>query len=161
MLPWALGSAVAIVVGKQAFNRWGPKPLLVSGMLLQSVGIGLLMVIEQPQGWLPVTAYALMGLGGSLCSSSAQTLAFIDIRADRMNHASALWNINRQLSFCLGAAVLSSLLGPLDPQLPGAFRHCFLVAALLTLLPIFAALRFDATQVMALVRPAPLQEKTT
>ena len=161
MLPWALGSAVAIVAGKQGFNRWGPKPLLVFGMLLQSAGIGLLMLIEQPHGWLPVTAYALMGLGGSLCSSSAQTLAFIDIRADRMNHASALWNINRQLSFCLGAAVLSSLLGALNPQLPDAFRHCFLVAAVLTLLPIFAVLRFDATHVRALVRPAPLQEKTT
>lgn len=161
MLPWALGSAVAIVTGKRCFNRFGPKPLLVVGMLWQSLGIGLLTLIDEPQGWLPIIAYTLMGLGGSLCSSSAQTLAFLDIRPERMGHASALWNINRQLSFCLGTAVLSSLLGALGPQSPHAFERCFLVAAFLSLLPILAVLRFDSTTVRTLLSPYPPQEKTS
>ncbi|MDI2593875.1 MFS transporter [Pseudomonas sp. N3-W] len=159
MLPWALGSALAIAMGKRGFNRWGPKPLLLVGALLQSAGIGLLVLIDQPQGWLPIIAYALMGLGGSLCSSCAQTLAFVDVHPERMNHASALWNINRQLSFCLGAAVLSSLLGALGPQSPDAFERCFLVAAVLSLLPILAVLRFDSAGVQALVNPT--QEQTS
>jgi len=160
MLPWALGSALAIAVGKRGFNRWGPKPLLVVGALLQSLGIGLLVLIEQPQGWLPVLAYALMGLGGSLCSSCAQTLAFIDILPARMNHASALWNINRQLSFCLGGAVLSGLLSVLGPHSAYAFERCFLAAALLSLVPLWAVLRFDSSGVKALVTAHPLLEKT-
>ena len=160
MLPWALGSAVAIGLGKRGFNRWGPRPLLIAGMLMQSLGIAALVLIDHTQTWLPICAYALMGLGGSFCSSSAQTLAFLEVPPARMNHASALWNINRQLSFCLGTAVLSALLGALGADSLQAFELCFLVAAAVTLLPLIAVLRFDAARVQALVRPSPPKETT-
>ncbi|CRM23161.1 MFS transporter [Pseudomonas salomonii] len=144
MLPWALASAVAIYLSKKLFNRCGPKPLLLAGMALQCLGIVLL---NQPTWVIP--AYVLMGLGGSLCSSTAQTLAFLDIDAEHMGHASALWNINRQVSFCLGAAALSTLLSALD-----SFAITFTIAAALTLLPFFAVLRLDASRVRALLHPA-------
>ena len=143
MLPWALASALAIFLSKKLFNRCGPKPLLLAGMTLQCVGI--LLLNES----LIIPAYILMGLGGSLCSSTAQTLAFLDIPAKRMGHASALWNINRQVSFCLGAAVMSALLSALD-----SFAITFTMAAALTLLPIFAVLRLDASRVRTLLHPA-------
>ncbi|MEO8490897.1 MFS transporter [Pseudomonas sp.] len=144
MLPWAVASALAIYLSKKLFNRCGPKPLLLAGMALQCVGI---LLLNQPTWVIP--AYALMGLGGSLCSSTAQTLAFLDIRAERMGHASALWNINRQVSFCLGAALLSALLSALD-----SFTITFTIAAALTLLPLFAVLRLDASRVRTLLHPA-------
>ena len=144
MLPWALASALAIFLSKQLFNRCGPKPLLLAGMALQCVGI---LLLNAPA--LIIPAYLLMGLGGSLCSSTAQTLAFVDIPAERMGHASALWNINRQVSFCLGAAALSALLSALD-----SFAITFTMAAALTLLPLFAVLRLDASRVRSLLHPA-------
>ncbi|TVT90588.1 MFS transporter [Pseudomonas sp. RGB] len=144
MLPWALASALAIFLSKKLFNRCGPKPLLLAGMALQCSGI---LLLNQP-AW-AIAAYALMGLGGSLCSSTAQTLAFLDIPAQRMGHASALWNINRQVSFCLGAAALSALLSALD-----SFAITFTIAAALTLLPLFAVLRLDASRVRTLLHPA-------
>ena len=144
MLPWAVASALAIYLSKKLFNRCGPKPLLLAGMALQCIGI---LLLNQPTWVIP--AYALMGLGGSLCSSTAQTLAFLDIRAERMGHASALWNINRQVSFCLGAALLSALLSALD-----SFAITFTIAAALTLLPLFAVLRLDASRVRTLLHPA-------
>ncbi|WP_416364363.1 MFS transporter [Pseudomonas sp. NFX183] len=144
MLPWALASALAIFLSKKLFNRCGPKPLLLAGMALQCSGI---LLLNQP-AWV-IAAYALMGLGGSLCSSTAQTLAFLDIPAQRMGHASALWNINRQVSFCLGAAALSALLSALD-----SFAITFTIAAALTLLPLFAVLRLDASRVRTLLHPA-------
>ena len=144
MLPWAVASALAIYLGKKLFNRCGPKPLLLAGMALQCIGI---LLLNQPTWVIP--AYALMGLGGSLCSSTAQTLAFLDIGAERMGHASALWNINRQVSFCLGAAALSALLSALD-----SFTITFTIAAALTLLPLFAVLRLDASRVRTLLHPA-------
>ena len=144
MLPWALASALAIFLSKTLFNRCGPKPLLLAGMALQCIGI---LLLNQP-AWV-IAAYALMGLGGSLCSSTAQTLAFLDIPAERMGHASALWNINRQVSFCLGAAALSALLLALD-----SFAITFTIAAALTLLPLFAVLRLDASRVRTLLHPA-------
>ncbi|MFT0476599.1 MFS transporter [Pseudomonas antarctica] len=146
MLPWALASALAIFLSKKLFNRYGPKPLLLAGMALQCVGIVLL---TKPEPAVIILAYALMGLGGSLCSSTAQTLAFLDIPAERMGHASALWNINRQVSFCLGAAALSALLSALD-----SFAITFTMAAALTLLPLFAVLRLDASRVRTLLHPA-------
>ena len=144
MLPWALASALAIYLSKTLFNRYGPKPLLLAGMGLQCSGIVLL---NEPS--LIILAYGLMGLGGSLCSSTAQTLAFLDIRAPRMGHASALWNINRQLSFCLGAAALSAVLSASD-----SFTMTFLIAAALTLLPLLAVLSLDTSRVRALLHPA-------
>ena len=144
MLPWAMASALAIYLSKKLFNRCGPKPLLLAGMALQCIGI---LLLNQPTWVIP--AYALMGLGGSLCSSTAQTLAFLDISAERMGHASALWNINRQVSFCLGAALLSALLSALD-----SFATTFTIAAALTLLPLFAVLRLDASRVRTLLHPA-------
>jgi EmrB/QacA subfamily drug resistance transporter len=158
MLPWAAGSGVAIMLGKRSFNRLGPKPLLSAGMLLQCLGIILLMRIEQPASTALIIAYALMGLGGSLCSVTAQTLAFVGIAPEKMGHSSALWNINRQLGFCLGAALLSSLLGASGGE---GFRYCFLAAALLTLMPMISVLRFDSTAVLALLTSPPLKEKST
>lgn len=158
MLPWAAGSGVAILLGKRSFNRLGPKPLLSAGMLLQCLGIILLMRIEQPASTALIIAYALMGLGGSLCSVTAQTLAFVGIAPEKMGHSSALWNINRQLGFCLGAALLSSLLGASGGE---GFRDCFLAAALLTLMPMISVLRFDSTAVLALLTSPPLKEKST
>ncbi|NCE90172.1 MFS transporter [Pseudomonas sp. L13] len=143
MLPWALASAVAIYLSKKLFNRCGPKPLLLAGMALQCVGI---LLLNEPA--LIIAAYVLMGLGGSLCSSTAQTLAFLDIPAERMGHASALWNINRQVSFCVGAAVLSAMLSALD-----SFAITFTMAAALTLLPLFAVLRLDASRFRMLLHP--------
>lgn len=158
MLSWAAASGLAIMLGKRSFNRVGPKPLLIAGMLLQSLGIVTLMQIEQPAAGPLILAYALMGLGGSLCSVTAQTLAFVGMSAEKMGHSSALWNINRQLGFCLGAALLSSLLGALGAN---GFKYCFLAAALLTLLPMAAVLRFDASKVLALLNSPALQEKST
>lgn len=146
MLPWALASALAIFLSKKRFNRYGPKPLLLAGMALQCIGI---LLLTKPEPAVIILAYALMGLGGSLCSSTAQTLAFLDIPAERMGHASALWNINRQVSFCLGAAALSALLSALD-----SFVITFTIAAALTLLPLFAVLRLDTSRVRTLLHPA-------
>ena len=146
------------MLGKRSFNRIGPKPLLIAGMLLQCLGIVVLIQIDHPASVPLIFAYALMGLGGSLCSVTAQTLAFVGITPEKMGHSSALWNINRQLGFCLGAALLSSLLGALGAN---GFKYCFLAAALLTLLPMVAVLRFDSTTVLALLRSPHLQEKTT
>lgn len=144
MLPWALASALAIYLSKKLFNHCGPKPLLLAGMALQCIGI---LLLNGPA--LIIPAYLLMGLGGSLCSSTAQTLAFLDIPAECMGHASALWNINRQVSFCLGAAALSALLSAL-----ASFTLTFTIAAALTLLPIFAVMRLDASRVRTLLHPA-------
>ncbi|HCL3571954.1 TPA: multidrug efflux MFS transporter [Pseudomonas aeruginosa] len=154
MLPWALAAGLAIGLTRRRFNRWGPKPLLLVGMAIQAGGLLWLARSGEGSGfWHLAGAYATMGFGGSLCSSAAQSMALLDVPAARMGHASALWNINRQLAFCLGMAVLGGLLNLLQTRAdPAAFVHCFLFAAAFTLLPLPWVRRIDSAGVRALVQ---------
>lgn len=144
MLPWALTSFLAITLTGKSFNRLGPRPLLIAGCLLQGAGMLTLAQIDQAgQHALQIAAFALMGFGGSLCSSTAQSSAFLQIPDGQLADASALWNINRQLSFCLGVALLSLLLNLLLAVLPpaAAYRTCFILAGASTLIPLLLCLR--------------------
>lgn len=155
MLPWALASALGIALSRCQFNRLGPKPLLLVGMAAQATGIALLIRIDGGDRLLPMALYALMGFGGSLCSSTAQNSAFIDVAADRMGHASALWNLNRQLSFLLGPALMMALFATLTTitSTPHAFALCFAIGGGLTLVPLIPALRLNTSRVLALLAP--------
>lgn len=146
MLPWALASFVAISLTGKQFNRLGPRPLFIVGCFIQGVGIIMLTKISASTDVIaPVTAFALMGFGSSLCSSTAQSCAFIGIKDVQLADASALWNINRQLSFCFGVTLLSLLLNLLlgyagiAPQ--QAYRLCFALAAGSVVIPILFCLR--------------------
>ncbi|MDT3632208.1 MFS transporter [Cronobacter sakazakii] len=94
-------------------------------------------------GALLVTAFFLMGAGGSLCSSTAQSSAFLHTANTDMPDASALWNINRQLSFCFGVTLVSLALNALlmwfSPLV--AWQATFTLAAALTLVPLVFAWR--------------------
>ena len=155
MLPWALASALGITLSRYQFNRLGPKPLLLLGMSVQAAGIALLPQIDSSSIGLPMALYAVMGFGGSLCSSSAQNTAFIDIAPEHMGHASALWNLNRQLSFLLGPALMMALFGTLTAitSTSHAFALCFGIGCGLTLVPLIPALRLDTPRVLALLAP--------
>ncbi|SMG25661.1 MFS transporter [Cedecea sp. NFIX57] len=146
MLPWAMASFVAISFTGKMFNRLGPRPLIAAGGVFQAAGILLLTQINagEQASWL-VVAYALMGLGGSLSSSTAQSTAFISIPSEAMPEASALWNINRQLSFCFGVALLSLLLTLLQAMMPApqAYLFTFSFAAAGTLAPLVYAFRLN------------------
>lgn len=151
MLPWSLASFVAITTTGRYFNRTGPRPLIVLGCLLQAIGMGLLIGIGPDTPFtLPVLAFTLMGAGGSLCSSTAQSSAFLTIPHDAMPDASALWNLNRQLSFFLGALVLAALLSLAQRYLPPltAWHGIFLFAAGVTLLPLLAVIRLNNAKVL-------------
>jgi MFS family permease len=145
MLPWAVASACAIATTRHWLPRIGARPLLSAGMGCQALGIVLLIGVQSGHPMLPVVAFALMGLGGSLCSSSAQTLAFQGLADAELLPGSALWNLNRQLSFCLVAALLACVLGALSAVLPHrAFALTLLLASGMTLLPLLPLWRLPA-----------------
>ncbi|BET97929.1 MFS transporter [Xenorhabdus taiwanensis] len=146
MIPWSLASFLAITITGKTFNRLGPRPLIMTGCLLQAIGILLLSVVTHDgQNYLLVTAFALMGMGGSLCSSTAQSSAFLEVSATAMPEASALWNINRQLSFCFGVALLSMLLNLFISHLAlrQAYMWTFYTAAAGTLIPLLLSLSIN------------------
>ncbi|MEI2683401.1 MFS transporter [Erwinia aphidicola] len=138
MIPWSIASFFALMITGKTFNHLGPRPLIIAGCLLQAAGIVTLSLVSHGDQYsLLMIAFALMGLGGSLCSSTAQSSAFLNIAAPDIHQASALWNINRQLSFCFGVALLSLLLNLLISHLPSrqAYLWTFYAAALGTVIP--------------------------
>lgn len=142
MVPWSLASFAAITFTGRHFNRFGPRPLVVIGCLLQAMGIMLLLKIDADSPLaLLILAFTLMGGGGSLCSSTAQSSAFLHTPAEEMPDASALWNLNRQLSFFAGSALLALLLRVFPPAY--AWQGVFISAAVITLLPLLFCLRLN------------------
>ncbi|MFS7198370.1 MFS transporter [Rahnella inusitata] len=150
MVPWSLASFVAISVTGKMFNRAGPRALFIPGCLIQGVGIGFLAALTvTPQPWLAVTAFSLMGFGSSLCTSTAQSCAFLQVRQKALADASALWNINRQLSFCLGVTVVSVMLNVLQVYIPQhAYRLSFIIAAASVLLPVMLCLKLPGREIV-------------
>ncbi|OBU57998.1 MFS transporter [Stenotrophomonas maltophilia] len=155
MLPWALAAAIAIMASKRLLARFGPAAVLHAGMLLQAGGLLLMALLPQPAFVLAGLLFALMGAGGSLCSSTAQTLAFHGVEGEALGDASALWNLNRQLSFCLGTAAIALLLALAMQWLPARATSVALgLAAAMTLLPM-ALLR--RSQSISLSQPESMQ----
>jgi len=150
MVPWSLGSFVAISVSGKMFNRTGPRALFIPGCLIQGIGIGFLSALSvTPQPWLAVTAFSLMGFGSSLCSSTAQSCAFLQVPQKALADASALWNINRQFSFCLGVTVVSVMLNVLQVYIPQhAYRLSFVIAAASVLLPVMLCLKLPGREIV-------------
>ena len=150
MLPWSVASYMAIAATGLYFNRIGPRPLIVIGCLLQAMGI-LLLINVSSTTLLPAVAFTLMGAGGSLCSSTAQSSAFLTTRHEVMPDASALWNLNRQLSFFAGALLLAQVLNIMQAYLAplAAWHGMFAFAAAITLLPVPYVFRLNNTQVLA------------
>ncbi|MCW6026950.1 MFS transporter [Stenotrophomonas sp. SRS1] len=154
MLPWAIASACAIAITRHWLPRIGARPLLSVGMGCQAVGIVLLIGVQTGQLWLPAVAFALMGLGGSLCSSSAQTLAFQGLADAELLPGSALWNLNRQLSFCMAAALLACVLAVLSSVLPThAFPLTLMLATAMSLLPMLLLWRLPASSLALRASP--------
>ena len=131
---------------RRLFASQGPRPLFLVGMIVTCAGVLLLATPFAGMFGIQNASFAAMGFGVSLCTSTAQTAAFSSVRTERMAEASALWNINRQLSFSLGASVLGGLLGLFLATSGGVaddlpYRYCFVIAAVLILLPLPFVLR--------------------
>jgi len=142
MLPWTCGSFLAIWFGGRSFGRLGPRPLIIAGCLIQASGIMLLTLVGQGDAHASLmAAFALMGTGGSLCSSTAQSTTFLNVKNASLQDATAVWNINRQLSFCFGVALLGMLFNQFSrhAMLLQAYHWTFYCAAAVTLVPIVAS----------------------
>ncbi|MGM1330335.1 MFS transporter [Klebsiella michiganensis] len=140
-----LQSVTGMTTGRY-FNRLGPRPLIAVGCLLQAVGIVTLAGVNaHTANSMLIAAFVFMGAGGSLCSSTAQSSAFLNVANGDMPDASALWNLNRQLSFLMGSALLAALLSAFLLYWPTtqAWRGVFIAAAALTLAPLLGCLTFD------------------
>ncbi|KQT63042.1 MULTISPECIES: MFS transporter [unclassified Pseudomonas] len=139
MILYAIGAFIAMILCGRVYNRIGARRLFTLGMLLHSAGIATLVLVNEPTDlWLIMIAYSLMGIGGGIGANTAQTTSLMDFTGGDTHKASVIWNINRQMSFSLGAALFLMIFNVLLPPLgtTPAYQATFAIAALVGLLPL-------------------------
>lgn len=141
MFVYALGALLAMLGGGRHYPRLGPRVLFCLGIVGHNLGIAcLFFVASKADLGLLLLAYALMGMGGGLCANTAQTTALMDFADEDMAKGSVIWNVNRQVSFSIGVALLTMMLSLFSARLalPIAYQATFMAAALLGLLSLLA-----------------------
>ncbi|WP_347929271.1 MFS transporter [Pseudomonas helvetica] len=139
MILYAIGAFIAMLICGRVYNRLGARYLFTLGMLLHSAGIATLYLVNSPSD-LPVIiiAYCLMGIGGGIGANTAQTTSLMDFEGDATHKGSVIWNINRQMSFSIGAALFLMIYNLLLKHLEStqAYHLTFAIAALIGLFPL-------------------------
>ena len=105
MVLYGIGCACSIRYCAFNYNRLGYQKLFKSAIFFHIIGILCLCLVSSFNAFLFV-AYILMGIGGGLGANTAQTTAMIDFTEHQLQQASLLWNLNRQISFCIMPTVL-------------------------------------------------------
>jgi EmrB/QacA subfamily drug resistance transporter len=141
-LPFTAGIIVFAGIASQLLPKFGPRPLMVPGLIAAGVGLILLTRIT------PETAYATHVLPSLFIMSSGMALVFIPLTSTSLHAvsthdtgvASAMLNTSQQIGGSLGTALLNTIAatattsyiaanGALGDKLkPFAMTHGFVVA---------------------------------
>ncbi|WP_372456822.1 MDR family MFS transporter [Cellulomonas xiejunii] len=159
LLPGGLLMGLLAPAVGRAYDRVGPRPLLVPGTLLVSAatwGMALLLGAGSSP-WLLVGAHLTMSAGLALVFTPLFTSALGSVPPDRYSHGSAVIGTVQQVAGAAGTAVFVTVLSATAAGLvaggasevvatAGGVRAAFLVGAVITLPAVVAAFA---------VRPAP------
>lgn len=110
-LPFGLGIIVFAGVASQLLPRFGPKPLMVLGMTLATLGLLSLVTLSNTASWtshvLPAELAISAGMG--LVFVPLSSLALVGIGEHDAGVASALLNTSQQIGGALGTAILTTV----------------------------------------------------
>ncbi|HVH24117.1 MAG TPA: MFS transporter [Pseudonocardia sp.] len=107
----SLGAAVSRWLAGTLADRTGPRPYLVPLLLLTSAGMAALAwwVHASPPAWLLLVIVAVIGFGYGALQNLTLVVAFQAVPRERVNQASAAWNIGFDAGTGLGALVTGYL----------------------------------------------------
>jgi MFS family permease len=111
-LPWTLTVAVLSQgVTARLVARFGPLPVLTSGMATAIAGLCLFATVGPDTAFFPTIFFACfaIGLGIGNAFMPLLTLAMADVPAADAGLGSGITNVSQQISGALGLAVLSTL----------------------------------------------------
>ncbi len=166
MLPFSLGAFLGIVIAGRLFNIIGPKPIGIVVLTIWILGLTILTFLSNKEQYnLALIAYFLLGIGSGTISYIAQTISMLNTKDDDLSKASAIWNLNRQLSFTLGVAIFTMifqlLLNAFGIHLNGnfsfslnlikVFHYCFIIASVITIFPLVTVLYLNNKFILSLL----------
>jgi EmrB/QacA subfamily drug resistance transporter len=110
-LPWTAMPVVVTPVAGALSDRIGGRPLLVTGLVLQAIGLGwLAMVISPTVAYATlVPAFVVSGIGMSLFFAPVANVVLGSVRRDQEGIASGANNAIRELGGVFGIAVLGAV----------------------------------------------------
>lgn len=163
LLPWTATLFVVAPLAGSLVNRFGERPLVVCGVLLQAIGSAWIALIAAPD--LPYAQLVLPlivgGAGVSMAMPAAQNAVLSAVAPVEIGKASGTFNMFRYLGGMFGIALLvevfaraGSLASP--PAFSLGFTQAMGVAAALSLLAAFAAWWLPTEN--KLFRPLPEKE---
>lgn len=111
ILPFSAGIIISSAVASSLLPRFGPKPLLVGGMALATVGLFWLATLNASSTWASTVlpAEVVMSIGLGLVFVPLSSVALFGVAANDTGVASALLNTTQQIGGALGVALLNTL----------------------------------------------------
>ncbi|MBN9008264.1 MAG: MFS transporter [Rhizobiales bacterium] len=147
MVPWTATLFVFAPLGGRLVTKIGERPLVVAGLLLQTLGMAWIAMIAAPD-----TAYALLvppmiigGAGVSLAMPAAQAAVINAVAVTEIGKASGAFNTFRFLGGAFGIAILVAVFDQTGSSaspdgFATGFAHAIGAAALLSAVAATAAL---------------------
>ena len=154
-LPFSGGIIVTAGLASSLLPRFGPKPLMVVGGTLATIGLLWLTQLEQDSAWVThvLPAELVMSIGMALVFVPLASLSLVGIGGQDAGVASAMLNTSQQVGGALGTALLTTIYSgavtryltanpPSSPDQAGAsqleafisgYHHAFLIGGLLIL----------------------------
>ena len=162
-LPLSVGIITSAGAASALATRLGPKPVLVAGMVLVSIGLVLFTQISADGSYLGdvLIPSVVVAVGLGLAFVSVTVIAVSGVSHAEAGMASGLLNTAQQVGGALGLAVLSSIATsklagvgrPGPAELTDAFQSAFLVGAGFAILGVILAI-FAVPH----VKPSELEE---
>jgi EmrB/QacA subfamily drug resistance transporter len=110
LLPQAMGSMVAVVIGGRLVDRLGVKPVVIPGLAILTFALWRFSFVTlNTPFWEFQVLLILRGLGLGLCAQPLTIAALVDIGPRQLTQANSLNAVVRFISSSLGVAVLATL----------------------------------------------------
>jgi EmrB/QacA subfamily drug resistance transporter len=157
LLPWTATLFVTAPVAGAIVNKVGERALVVTGLLMQAIGLGWIAAIAVPgiayANLIPPLVFA--GVGVSMAMPAAQNAILSSVAMTEMGKASGVFNMGRFLGGMFGVAALVAVFsasGAIDSPVnfSAGFAAAMKVAAALSLLGAVAGLWLPARHRVAL-----------
>jgi EmrB/QacA subfamily drug resistance transporter len=108
LLPWTATLFVTAPIAGAVVNKVGERPLVVTGLLMQAIGLGWIAMIVSPGIAYSnlIVPLALAGVGVSMAMPAAQNAILSSVAMTEMGKASGVFNMGRFLGGAFGIAAL-------------------------------------------------------
>jgi EmrB/QacA subfamily drug resistance transporter len=161
LLPWTATLFLTAPIAGAAVNKFGERPLVVAGLLMQAVGLGWIAIIVMPGLAYSalVAPLILAGVGVSMAMPAAQNAILSSVAVTEIGKASGVFNMGRFLGGMFGIAALVatfSARGAVNSaaNFSSGFAAAMMLAAALSLAGALVGLCLPARQRVA-VAPTP------